>query len=300
MEVSKKIFITGVGRSGTSLLQSMLNAHSQIHFPPETHFFKRYIVPSLLKKNKAPLYEEMKSDRYLQRLSQALRLKIIQQNSYTTNDLKQSLVDIMKGELNTTVIGDKDTEYVRYLPHLKKVFPDSCLIHIKRDPRDVVASRKKAEWSKGRNTAFHAAEYAYYIEIIEKKAPVLFNNKYISLRYEDLLQNPEQELKNILKLLELPYDQKVLEFHKQSSTLVSQDEAGWKQNLSKPLMIKNKGKWKETLSEKEAALVQHGIESFMEANGYKTDAVSAPFFKLIEKQLIMWMFRAKTYKEQIR
>jgi len=34
------IFIVGVGRSGTSLVQSMLNAHSKIAFPPETHFVR--------------------------------------------------------------------------------------------------------------------------------------------------------------------------------------------------------------------------------------------------------------------
>ena len=37
------IFIVGVGRSGTSLLQAMLNAHSKITFTPETHFIKSYL-----------------------------------------------------------------------------------------------------------------------------------------------------------------------------------------------------------------------------------------------------------------
>ncbi|GAI08625.1 unnamed protein product, partial [marine sediment metagenome] len=36
------IFIIGVGRSGTTLLQSILNAHPKICFPPETHFVKNY------------------------------------------------------------------------------------------------------------------------------------------------------------------------------------------------------------------------------------------------------------------
>jgi len=37
------IFIIGVGRSGTTLLQVMLNSHSKIAFLPETHFFRFYI-----------------------------------------------------------------------------------------------------------------------------------------------------------------------------------------------------------------------------------------------------------------
>jgi len=41
------IFIVGVGRSGTSLLQSMLNAHPEIVSTPETHFLRKYVFPNL-------------------------------------------------------------------------------------------------------------------------------------------------------------------------------------------------------------------------------------------------------------
>ena len=41
------IFIIGVGRSGTTLLQSMLHSHSEIHFSPETHFVKRFLNPEI-------------------------------------------------------------------------------------------------------------------------------------------------------------------------------------------------------------------------------------------------------------
>ena len=37
------IFVVGVGRSGTSLVQSMLAAHSQVAFPPEMQFVRRYL-----------------------------------------------------------------------------------------------------------------------------------------------------------------------------------------------------------------------------------------------------------------
>ena len=40
----RPIFIVGVGRSGTSLLQSMLHAHPYISFLPETHFFRHYVA----------------------------------------------------------------------------------------------------------------------------------------------------------------------------------------------------------------------------------------------------------------
>ena len=46
------IFIIGVGRSGTSLLQSMLNSHSKIAFTPETHFIRSYMSSNIdIKRN---------------------------------------------------------------------------------------------------------------------------------------------------------------------------------------------------------------------------------------------------------
>jgi len=71
------VFITGVGRSGTTLLQSMLHAHSQVHFPPETHFFKRHILPFMLK-GRLPTREVLQEDGYLQRLSPAFRQMVLQ------------------------------------------------------------------------------------------------------------------------------------------------------------------------------------------------------------------------------
>ena len=43
----KTIFVTGVGRSGTTLIQSMLNAHPQVGVPPEHQMVKRYLVPAI-------------------------------------------------------------------------------------------------------------------------------------------------------------------------------------------------------------------------------------------------------------
>jgi hypothetical protein len=40
----KFVFIVGVGRSGTSLLHSMLNAHTRVCFPPEINFIRRFLA----------------------------------------------------------------------------------------------------------------------------------------------------------------------------------------------------------------------------------------------------------------
>ncbi|MEM9380785.1 MAG: sulfotransferase, partial [Planctomycetota bacterium] len=44
VDVARPIFVCGVGRSGTSLLQAMLAAHPEVALPPETHVFRRYVA----------------------------------------------------------------------------------------------------------------------------------------------------------------------------------------------------------------------------------------------------------------
>ena len=61
----EKIFIVGVGRSGTSLLQSMLNTHSKMSFIPETHFLRKYVFKSSVvvdEKNIDSIIETLNND----------------------------------------------------------------------------------------------------------------------------------------------------------------------------------------------------------------------------------------------
>ena len=44
VDLERPVLVCGIGRSGTSLLQSMLNAHHDLCFPPETHFFRRFVA----------------------------------------------------------------------------------------------------------------------------------------------------------------------------------------------------------------------------------------------------------------
>lgn len=298
MADKKLILLTGVGRSGTTVLQSMLNAHSQISFPPETHFFKRYILPFQLR-NKLPDPDKLRADNYLKRLDNNLREQILKSTFSGVEELRAAFMKILENP-SASFLGDKDTEYVRYLPHLKQLFPDAYSVHIIRDPRDVVVSRTKTEWGSKRSIAFHAGEYQYYIKQVTKLGPQLFGEKYLELRYEDLLDQPEDELKKLLEKLSLSFEPAMLEFHKSSKTLVAKDEAAWKQNLDKPLLKANHGKWKTTLTGKQAGLIESGIEEFMRSHGYKLSGERPSILDVMKKGIVKVLFAGKTQKESLR
>ncbi|NVK03983.1 MAG: sulfotransferase [Flavobacteriia bacterium] len=293
------VFITGVGRSGTTVLQSMLHSHSAFHFSPETHFFKRYILPFQLKK-KTPSVQDLSQDTYLNRLSESQRESLFKMKMDSIDELKSAFQAIMSGGESASFSGDKDTEYVRYFPHLKRLFPDAYMIHIVRDPRDVVASRLKTEWGAKRSLEFHIAEYQYYLKKVRAEGPALFGDRFIELKYEDLLEAPEEQLSSILSKFGETFEPQMLEFYKNDSGLVAEDEKKWKGNVSKPLQQKNSGKWKASFSPKEAALIQKGIKSFFQEMNYELVDVKPSPAKRLKVRVLKKLFAGKTLKEQLK
>ena len=292
------VFITGIGRSGTSLLQTILTSHSEINFPPETHFFKRYILPYLLKK-KLPTKADMEADVYLKRIDQDIRFSILNTEYKSLIDLKGAFLKIMNWPISNKVIGDKDTEYIRYLPHLKKVFPNSILIHIIRDPRDVIISRLRTDWGKRHSVAFHAGEYQYYIHHLTRIGPKIFSKDYHILRYEDLIKHPERELDKLLGQLNLRFDLRMLQFYKQTRNLVAGNEMAWKDNLAKPILKDNSGKWLQSFESHEVSLIESGIEDFMNEYDYKVSGDRPKLIGVLMKRIIMTMFKIKTLNESL-
>ena len=121
------IFIVGVGRSGTSLLQSMLASHSQISFLPETAFIRKYIVKNKLQKWIAELgvanaLKMIKEDEVLSRIN--FELPTLGENSSDVADLDYYIALQQQGMTASgkTRFGDKDPRLIEYLPTLHNCF----------------------------------------------------------------------------------------------------------------------------------------------------------------------------------
>lgn len=294
------IFLTGVGRSGTTVLQSMLHSHSQISFSVETHFVKRYVVPFLLS-GKKPNPEEIQKDRFIHRLSPQKQSELLESKYSNLEDLRGAFLKMLKPEDRNSVpfLGDKDTEHVRYFSHIKKFFPDAFMIHIIRDPRDVVASRLKTEWGAKRSLEFHIAEYQYYLKKVRREGERLFGEKFYELKYEDLLEDPQLILTDVLEELGLTFEPEMLDFYKNVNELVSEDEKKWKGNVDKPLNKSNKGKWRDSLDDSDAAILQHGLEDFFEEMGYDMVSAKIQMIQKLKVQAIKQLFVGKTLKERL-
>ncbi|MFW6008409.1 MAG: sulfotransferase family protein, partial [archaeon] len=258
IKIDQPIFIIGVGRSGTTLLQSMLNAHSKIIFPPETHFFRNYIAnpkvnKNLLNENLKWFKNKLFNDENLLKLDIDLEnifdLLMEQSNFSLINFYKRILMKYSENQ-NKTIIGDKDPKNIENLKEINKYFPQANILHIIRDPRDVLLSRMKAEWSKDRHYFLHIMAYREQLRFGRNWGPKLFQENYHELFYEELIENPRKELKKITNRLNINYDEKMLYFNKKADEIIKGEETKWKKNCFKPVMKSNKNKWKKNLSKK--------------------------------------------------
>ena len=251
--------IVGVGRSGTSLLMSMLNAHPEIVLPPETHFVDQYVIGEAWKPA-SELIKDLLADQRFARIGfdgEDLVNLLYQsgKNSRPSRFYREMLV--MYAEKNgVQVIGDKAPKNLEYLPVLHRILKGSLIIHIIRDPRDVYLSRTKAAWSASRSDLSHLVAYQSQYRLARYFGRRLFGKKYLEIKYEDLISQPDLELKAICDVLELPYDSSMLDYEKSSQELVAPDEMEWKKETLEPIKTDNLNKWKGELRTEKAALIE--------------------------------------------
>jgi Flp pilus assembly protein TadD len=193
----RPIFIIGMPRSGTSLVEQIISNHHQVYGGGELEDFSN-IINSILQ-------DEPTSGKA------NLSLK-------TISSSRQKYLDVLS-RFNTSIkiITDKLPLNFRYIGFILSAFPEAKIIHVKRDSMATCWSIYKHYFSsKGTGWAYSqediAKYYGLYLELMEfwhEKYP----NQIYDLGYEELTTNQEEETQKLLEYCELEWDQDCLNFH---------------------------------------------------------------------------------------
>src|SRR5260370_42040901 len=147
------VFIVGCARSGTSLLQRIVNAHSQIAITPESHW-----IPQLFEERRGLTAEGLVTPdlvSHLFTLPKFTRLGISREELVESmgNDAPVSYAQFVSGIFDLygkaqgkALVGDKTPAYVRSILLLHKLWNTARFVHLIRDGRDVCLS--VANWCK--------------------------------------------------------------------------------------------------------------------------------------------------------
>lgn len=273
----ERIFLVGVGRSGTSLLQSMLAAHPEIASAPETSFIRRYMLPHRLRKLRQggkleQAIEILNQDKKLSRLAVSVssRLPLVWRDKEPEKALYEDFTKAQRELAGGRFFLDKDPKLIECLPLIHHHWPAAYIIHIIRDPRDVLASKKSAAWSMGRPMLWHVLAGRLQYDLGRETGRRLFGDRYIEVSFERLVTEPAEELSRLTARLEIPYDENLLNFADAARSLVSEDEMSWKKETLGPLKPGNVNKWKSILTPWGVCLCELACGATFEGHGYET------------------------------
>ena len=281
----KPIFILGNPRSGTSLLRLMLDSHSSIGIPPESHFF-------LWLEEKYGEWDIAFLDNYIEDLFKSTKFE-------TWNLKKDSLKKFLKdktilnyGHLTSLIYyfylvdfnpeivfwGDKNSLWNEKLVKINDYFPDAYYIYIIRDGRDIACSYR--ELHRRQIESKYAPKLPQDIESIAKSwvennndieifLSSINSNNVIHIRYEDLVMNPRKTLKSILNILNLQLMDEQLEYYKRPKNNIEPELFfSWKEKLIQPLVTDNIGKFRLQLNSEEIEVFNTIANEVMHKHGY--------------------------------
>lgn len=213
-------FIVGVGRSGTTMLRLMLDAHPALTIPPETHFVPALIDAIDSGATPEASVETMTAVRQWGDLgiepAEVLE-RWAELDAFESPAALRAFYAIYQEHQDKPRWGDKTPIYVKNMRKIEKTLPEARFIHVIRDGRDVALSRwKRTLGDKDPAPASQVAEgWQRRIRRAQKQGSKL--NHYLELRYEDLVTDTEPNLRKICEFLELHWDPVILRYYEHAA-----------------------------------------------------------------------------------
>lgn len=195
------IFICGMPRSGTTLVESILAAHPSVAAGGEMRWVHDRLRQSI------GMNGIQQTGRWLGDASD-------QTLSTLAEDWAQTLRDMADGSARIT---DKMPGNYHLAGLLHVCFPDSPIIYVRRDPRDNGLSCFTTAFYEGHGFSHDLADTAHYYllheRLMEHWRHTLGSDRIIEVEYESLVTEPEAEVRRLLQAVDLPWDEACLRFH---------------------------------------------------------------------------------------
>lgn len=206
-DVAQPIFILGFPRSGTTLIERVLASHSAIRAAGELTFVGEW--PQLIDRLLArPAFPE--------NLAQACtadwhHLAYLLRDYYYARAEARGLLEHGK-----RFFVDKMPFNEMWLPLIRMAFPHARIVRVLRHPADTCVSMLSHQLTHGFNCGYRIETIVHQLCAMSDLTQHYrreFDPVDCTLRYEDFVRRPEQEVRRLLDYLELPFESACLDFH---------------------------------------------------------------------------------------
>lgn len=301
-------FILSTGRTGSTLLSSMLNMHPEILSVSEEPFaYNLYPKYKNITQWTDETIEEFCYDFYLfsegklepQFGKKEDLFKLLKEHQSVLtgqNAIKLAYFAFFpnkeKEEVNTIV--DKQLKFHYFIEDIALYYPNSKFIVLYRDPRDnvLVKMRRALKQQKKASLVYFAKTWNYEYSALINKIRKLPADRFIEIQYEALMKDPTEELKKICHFFNVPflttmlnYDEKIkkdLETNKHFiGETVKQHVSLLHQGLTQKVNTDKVGFWKTNFSAKEYNTIWSICGDTAQRIGYqKEECQPIPYFNM--------------------
>jgi hypothetical protein len=250
--IDRRIFIVGVPRSGTTLLQSLLATHGEVASFTESHFFARHFsflpgfTEPVLTRNPAPRVSEFLAENgaapgdAAQWFSHEGRWRLLVKPllPFQTRSVARRLLRVLdelalRRDLTTWV--EKTPRHLRYVPFLERLAgsgPAPQFVHLVRKGMQVVASLHEASQSWQRPYGVDTCVARWNRDVAFSLSRLAAPHDHFVL-YEELTTRPEPTLRRLLAQLDLPWQATMLEQYGQAAAALTTNDETWKAGIGR-------------------------------------------------------------------
>lgn len=312
MQSLPKIFVVGNSRSGTTMLGRVLGSHSAVHTFDELQYFERLVDAQEMRKDvvlprarlvtignalvtaiREGLFAKVDPDAYRAEV-EAL---IATHNIDNALDLYDGILGAETAAKGKTITCEQTPRYLFVTKELLTAYPEARIVHIYRDPRDVLLSQKN-RWRRGFLAKNRMpliwilrswSNYHPYLttriwaSAMRHAAGLRSEVRFMEIRYEALLESPEENLRALCDHLGIAYEPQLLQVEQIGSS--TQRDKTAERGFDRSRI----GNWQGGgLSQAEITICEQTAGDVMDARGYEASGIqaSAPVRWLVKAALL--------------
>ena len=224
------IFILGLPRAGSTLIEQILASHSMIDGTLE--------LPNILS-----IAQSLRGDDIYGKLGNYPKsmksLSLDQRESFGKNFIE----DTRMHRKDAPMFTDKMPNNFRHIGLIHLIMPNAKIIDARRYPLDCCFSMFKQLFAQGQEFSYGLAEagsyYRSYVKLMDHWDKVL-PNKILRVNNEDVIEDLEGEVRRMLNFLELPFEEECISFHETDRSVRTASS----EQVRQPINKKGMGRWK--------------------------------------------------------
>ena len=225
----RSVFIVGMPRSGTSLVEQILASHPAVHGAGETHALRNSL--------RAELPPEPSDYRLPQQLLTAVPAVFVR----AAERYNRYLDALAPGARRVT---NKLPGNMALVGVIHRLFPRARIVHCVREPLDTCLSSFTKLFTTGHPFSYELGElgrfYRLYAEMMQAWRERLPPAAFYELRYEDLVGDMEGQARRLVDYCGLPWDDACLRFHESPRAVRTASLA----QVRRPLYASSVGRWR--------------------------------------------------------